>query len=452
MAKRLGRRNFLVYGSTAVGASLFLKACIDNETPSPAASSTPNDQIVEEVADGEPVKVGLLHSLSGSMALSEIAVMEVEQYAIDQINAEGGVLGHPIEAIVEDGASDDQAFAEKAEKLLTQDKVSALFGGWTAESRQAILPVLEASQSLLWYPFSQEGRDCSQYIIYGGLAPNQQIELAVDWLLENQGKQFFLIESHTEAAELSIQPLLSEQLKAKDAELVGYVASRPGQLDFSDSLAKIKEALPEGGIIFNRLQGESNMAFFQQLQAADMNADQYPVMALTISEEEIRQVGANDFVGHFATWNYFETLETDINQAWADEFKQVYGETRVITDPMISAYTLVYLWKQAVEQANSFDPEAVRMAAYGQTFESPGGTVVLQPNHHLSKLVRVGQIREDGLFDIIWSSEDSVAPQPLSQYLPEMKGLACDWSDSDKGGIYKDESLSSGHRRASGIG
>ncbi|MEO1402141.1 MAG: transporter substrate-binding protein [Cyanobacteria bacterium J06635_1] len=455
MTRRLGRRKFLGYGSAAAGISLFLKACTASDTSSAPEASTPNqaEALPEAPADPDaPVKVGLLHSLSGLMAISEIAVMDAELFAIDQINAAGGVLGRQIEAVVEDGASDWPTFAEKAEKLIDQDKVSAFFGGWSAGSRRAMLPVLKASQHLLWYPLSQAGQDCSQHIIYGGAAPNQQIEPAVDWLLENTGKQVFLLESQAEAPELSIKALLNAQLKAQGGNLVGATSLRLSQRDFSASLTKIKETLPEGGIIFNRLNGDSNLGFFKQLKASGMKPDQYPVMSVTISEEEIRQIGPAYLAGHYAAWSYFQTIETEANTAWVADFKEAYGEAQVTSDPMAAAYTLVYLWKQAVEQARSFEIPAVRAAAYGQTFESPGGTVTLQPNHHLSKLVRVGKVREDGLFEIVWSSDQPLEPQAWSQYVPETKGFACDWSDVEKGGKYQDESLSSRYRRASRVG
>ncbi|MEM8806669.1 MAG: urea ABC transporter substrate-binding protein [Cyanobacteria bacterium P01_G01_bin.38] len=438
MPRCLGRRKFLSYGAAAAGVSFFLKACTASETPSSPEASTPNQ--AEALPGGAvdpdaPIKVGLLHSLSGLMAISEIAVVDAALFAIDQINGAGGVLGRPIEAVVADGASDWPTFAEKTERLIAQDQVVALFGGWSAGSRQAMLPVLAASQQLLWCPFPhQEGQGCSQYIIYGGAAPNQQIEPAVDWLLENKGTQFFLLESQAASPELSIKALLSAQLKAKEGELIGSEAFLLSHRDFSDSLTKIKDALPEGGIILNRLEGESHLSFFKQLKAAGMTPDQYPVMSVTLSEAESRQIGPAYLAGHYATWTYFQTLDTEVNKTWVADFKQAYGDGRVTSDPMASAYTLVYLWKQAVEQAGSFDIPSVRAAAYGQTFESPGGAVTLQPNHHLSKSVRVGKVGEDGLFEIVWSTEQPLEPQARSQYLPEpkgpeLKGAACDRPD-----------------------
>jgi urea transport system substrate-binding protein len=429
MPRYFGRRQFIIYGSTAAVTGIGLKACNGEKVPSsPANRATPGQTeagVATQPLPAGKVKVGLLHSLSGLMAISEIAIMDAEQFAIDQINANGGVLGKHIEAIVEDGASDWPTFAEKADKLINQDKVSAVFGGWTPGSYQAVLPVLEASQQMLWYPAPQIDQACSQLIIYGGAAPNQQVEPALDWLLENKGKQVFLIESQAEPPELTIGSLLAGYLKANGGTLVGEASLMLNHTEFGDTLKIIKEALPEGGIIFNRLHGESNLDFFKQLKDAGMNADQYPVMSITITEDEIRQIGADYLAGHYATWNYFQTIDTDVNQTWVADFKQTYGDTRVTSDPMATAYTLVHLWKQAVEQAGTLDSATVRAAAYGQTVESPGGLVTLQSNHHLSKIVRIGQVRDDGLFEIVWSTEQAIAPKNWRQSGSEPQDFGC---------------------------
>ena len=426
MKTRLGRRKFLLYGSATLGTSLLLKACSGN--------GKDNQTTVE---DSDTIKVGILHSLSGTMAISETTVVEAEKLAIKEINESGGVLGKKIEAIVEDGASDWPTFAEKATKLIDRDRVVTVFGCWTSASRKAVLPVFEAKNHMLWYPVQYEGQECSKNIFYTGAAPNQQIEPAVDWLLANQAKEFFLVGSDY-VFPRTANTIIKEQLKAKGAKKVGEDYLPLGNTEVTPIISKIKAALPRGGVIFNSLNGDSNVAFFKQIQAAGLTPDRYPVMSVSIAEEEVRQIGKEYLKGHYAAWNYFQTVDTPENQKFVQAFKAEYGEDRVTNDPMEAAYIMVYLWKQAVEKAGvANDLEAVRKAAIGQTFEAPEGTVTMNANHHISKTVRIGQVRDDGLFDIVWSTKGAVKPIPWNQYVPATKGYACDWSDATKGGKYK---------------
>ena len=426
MTRRLGRRKFLLYGGATLGTSLLLKACSDQgETPAPESSS-------------DTIKVGILHSLSGTMAISETTVVEAEKLAIKEINEAGGVLGKQIQAIEEDGASDWPTFAEKATKLIDQDKVVTIFGCWTSASRKAVLPVFESKNHLLWYPVQYEGQECSKNIFYTGAAPNQQIEPAVDWLLENKGKQFFLVGSDY-VFPRTANTIIKEQLKAKGGEKVGEDYLPLGNTEVTPIITKIKAALPNGGVIFNSLNGDSNVAFFKQMQGAGLTPDKYPVMSVSIAEEEVRQIGKEYLVGHYAAWNYFQTVDTPANEKFVRAFKAEYGKDRVTNDPMEAAYIMVYLWKQAVEKAGTEDLEAVRKAAIGQEFDAPEGSVKMYPNHHISKTVRIGQVNDDGLFDIVWTSDGPVAPIPWNQYVPDTKGYACDWTDPNKGGKYKVE-------------
>jgi urea transport system substrate-binding protein len=372
------------------------------------------------------------------MAISETTVVEAEKLAIKEINDAGGVLGKQIEAVVEDGASDWPTFAEKATKLIDQDQVVTIFGCWTSASRKAVVPVFESKNHILWYPVQYEGQECSQNIFYTGAAPNQQIEPAVDWLLENKGKQFFLVGSDY-VFPRTANTIIKEQLKAKGGETVGEDYLPLGNTEVTPIITKIKAALPNGGVIFNSLNGDSNVAFFKQIQAAGLTPDKYPVMSVSIAEEEVRQIGTEYLVGQYAAWNYFQTVDTPANQKFLQAFKAEYGQDRVTNDPMEAAYLMVYLWKQAVEAAGTADDlEAVRMAAIGQEFDAPEGKVKMYPNHHISKTVRIGEVRDDGLFNIVWSTEGPVAPIPWNQYVPETKGYACDWSDPNKGGKYKE--------------
>lgn len=438
MTRQFGRRKFLLYGSAALGTSMLLKACGNNSSTtadSPTTGSSPAPAAA--AGGGDTIKVGILHSLSGTMAISETTVVDAEKLAIEEINANGGVLGKQIEFVIEDGASDWPTFAEKAEKLIDQDQVVTVFGCWTSASRKAVLPVFESKNHMLWYPVQYEGQECSKNIFYTGAAPNQQIEPAVDWLLENKGKQFFLVGSDY-VFPRTANTIIKEQLKAKGADTVGEDYLPLGNTEVTPIIAKIRAAMPNGGVIFNSLNGDSNVAFFKQLKGAGLTPDKYPVMSVSIAEEEVRQIGEEFLQGQYASWNYFQTVETPENEKWVADFKAKYGDDRVTNDPMEAAYIMVYLWKQAVESAGTADDlEAVRAAAYGQTFAAPEGQVTMNPNHHISKTVRIGEIRDDGLFDIVWSTEGPVDPVPWNQYVPETKGLACDWSDPAKGGKYQ---------------
>jgi len=371
------------------------------------------------------------------MAISETTVVDAEMLAIDEINAAGGVLGKQIIPIKEDGASDWPTFAEKAAKLIDQDKVVTVFGCWTSASRKAVLPVFESKKHMLWYPVQYEGQECSNHVFYTGAAPNQQIEPAVDWLLENRGKEFFLVGSDYVFPQTA-NTIIKEQLAAKGGKVAGEDYLPLGDTEVTPIITKIKAALPEGGVIFNSLNGDTNVAFFKQMQGAGLNPDKYPVMSVSVAEEEVRQIGAEYLTGHYASWNYYQTVESPANEKFVSAFKAKYGEDRVTNDPMEAAYIMVYLWKQAVEQAGTTDLEPVRAAAIGQQLEAPEGLVTMQPNHHISKTVRIGEVRDDGLFDIVWSTEGPLDPIPWNQYVKETKGFACDWTDPNKGEKYKE--------------
>ncbi len=439
MTNRFGRRKFLIYGSATMGTAMLLKACgTPSDTTTEEAPAEGGDEAAATGGDGETIKVGILHSLSGTMAISETTVVDAEKLAIKEINAAGGVLGKQIEYVEEDGASDWPTFAEKAEKLIDQDQVVTVFGCWTSASRKAVLPVFESKQHQLWYPVQYEGQECSQNIFYTGAAPNQQIEPAVDWLLENSGTDFFLVGSDY-VFPRTANTIIKEQLAAKGGNTLGEDYLPLGNTEVTPIITKIKAAMPEGGVIFNSLNGDSNVAFFKQLQGAGMTPDMYPVMSVSVAEEEVRQIGPEFLVGHYAAWNYFQTVESPENEKWVADFKAEYGEDRVTNDPMEAAYIMVYLWKQAVEAAGTTDIPAVREAAYGQEFAAPEGPVTMNPNHHISKTVRIGQVREDGLFDIVSSTDGPIDPVPWNQYVPETIGFACDWSDPEKGGKYEVE-------------
>jgi len=430
MNSRLGRRKFLLYGSATLGTSLLLKACGGGETPT-ATTSPETAASPAATGGGDTIKVGILHSLSGTMAISETTVVDAEMLAIEEINAAGGVLGKKIEPIKEDGASDWPTFAEKATKLIDQDKVVVVFGGWTSASRKAMLPVFESKNHMLWYPVQYEGQECSKNIFYTGAAPNQQIEPAVEWLLKNKGKEFFLVGSDY-VFPRTANTIIKEQLKVKGGKTVGEDYLPLGNTEVTPIITKIKQALPKGGVIFNTLNGDSNVAFFKQIQAAGLKPDKYPVLSVSIAEEEVQQIGVEYLLGHYAAWNYFQTVKSPANEKFVKAFKAKYGENRVTNDPAEAAYIAVYLWKQAVEKAGVADDlDKVRLSAIGQELEAPNGPVKMYPNHHISKTVRMGEVNKDALFDIVWATEGPVVPIPWNQFVPETKGYSCDWTRTD---------------------
>ncbi|MDZ8050661.1 MAG: urea ABC transporter substrate-binding protein [Aulosira sp. ZfuVER01] len=430
---RLNRRRFLIYSSATIGSSIFLKACVNN---SPSTTTNTPTAAPVAAATGDKIKIGILHSLSGTMAISEKSVVDAEKLAIKEINAAGGVLGKQIEAIVEDGASNWDTFREKATKLIDQDKVAVVFGCWTSASRKNVKPVFESKDHMLWYPVQYEGQECSKNIFYTGAAPNQQIEPSVDWLLKNKGKEFFLVGSDY-VFPRTANTIIKAQLEALGGKTVGEDYLPLGNTEVTPIITKIKQNLPNGGVIYNTLNGDSNVAFFKQLKGAGLTPDKYPSMSVSIAEEEVKAIGVEYLKGHYAAWNYFQTVDTPANKKFVEAFKKEYGADRVTNDPMEAAYIAVYLWKQAAEKAGSPDLAKVRAAAYGQTIDAPEGKVTVNANHHISKVVRIGQVRDDGLFNIVYATPAPVDPVPWNQFVKETKGFACDWSDPAKGGKYK---------------
>lgn len=444
MSSQMNRRKFIVYGSTALGISSLIKACAPatpTATPTTAATTATTaaspTATSTAAASGGTIKVGILHSLSGTMAISEKSLVDATQLAIEEINKAGGVLGKQIEAIVEDGASDWPTFAEKAKKLIDQDKVVVVFGCWTSASRKAVLPVFESKDHLLFYPVQYEGQECSKNIFYTGAAPNQQIEPSVEWLLKNKGKEFFLVGSDY-VFPRTANTIIKAQLEASGGKVVGEDYLPLGNSEVTPIIAKIKQALPNGGVIYNSLNGDSNVAFFKQMQGAGLTADKYPSMSVSIAEEEVKAIGPEFLKGHYAAWNYFMTVDNPANKKFVEAFKAKYGADRVTNDPMEAGYIAVNIWAQAVKKAGKAeDLEAVRMAALGQTFDAPEGKVTMENSHHLSKFVRIGEVTADGQFKVVYETKEAVAPLPWNQFVAETKGYYCDYSDKAKGGKFK---------------
>jgi urea transport system substrate-binding protein len=354
------------------------------------------------------VRVGILHSLSGTMAISEAPLVDAALMAIAEINQTGGVLGQDIEPVVEDAASDSNLFAAKARKLIQSDQVATIFGGWTSESRKAVLAVVEELNALLWYPVQYEGLECSQNIFYTGSCPNQQVEPAVAWLLSHKRKRFYLLGSNSVFPHTA-NTIIKAQLKQQKGTVVGEEYVSLGESNFTEIINRIQQAQPD--VVFNTLNGDSNIAFYQQYQEAGITSHQIPILAVSIAEAELQGIG-KAAAGHYACLSYFQSLDTPRNRQFVENFQQRYGSARVTSAPIEAAYTQVYLWKQAVEQAQSFEVECVRVAAYGQSFEAPGGLVRIEPNHHVGRACRIGKILPTGQFDMIDSHNYPIQPLP----------------------------------------
>lgn len=374
---------------------------------------------ISQAADKEPIKVGVLHSLSGTMSISEVAVKDGTLMAIEEINAKGGILGRKIVPTVEDGASDWPTFAEKAKKLILQDKVAVVFGCWTSASRKAVLPVFEKYNHLLFYPVQYEGLEASKNIVYTGAAPNQQIMPAVTWLLKDGRKKFFLLGSDY-VFPRTANLIIKAQLKAEGGTMVAEEYTPLGHTEYSTVINKIKAAKPD--VIFNTLNGDSNVAFFKQLKAAGITAKDIPVMSVSIAEDELRGIGADISEGHLAAWNYFMSMSTPENSTFVKSYKARYGKDRVTDDPIEAGYFGVYLWAEAVKKAGTTDVNKVREAVRGVKYKAPEGMVTVNPtNNHTSKIVQIGKVRKDGQFDILWSTGKPVEPEPFPALVSKKK-------------------------------
>jgi urea transport system substrate-binding protein len=377
-----------------------------------AACSKGGDQAASGggAAGGDTVKVGVLQSLSGTMAISEVTVKNAETLAIDEINASGGVLGKKIDAVVEDGASDPAVFAQKASKLLESDKVDTVFGGWTSSSRKAMLPVFEKDAGLLWYPVQFEGNECSPNIMYSGAQPNQQILPAFDWAKQKGYKKFFLVGSDY-VFPRTANLVVSKHILAAGLTVSGEEYQPLGGTDFSGVIAKIRAAKPD--IIFNTLNGDSNVAFFKQLAAAGLPPSKLPVMSFSIGEQEAKSMGPSLVEGSYAAWNYFQTLQSPENAKFVAAYKAKYGADAVVTDPMVHGYVDVYLWKAAVEKAQSFDPAKVRAAAVTlENTPSALGGVKFAANNSMVQTAYIGEADKDGQFKVLWTSTGQIQPDP----------------------------------------
>ena len=378
------------------------------------------------------IKIGVLHSLSGTMAISETALKNTVLMTIDEINAKGGVLGKKLEAVIVDPASNWPLFAEKARQLITQDKVSVVFGCWTSVSRKSVLPVFEELNSLLFYPVQYEGEELSQNVFYTGAAPNQQAIPAVEYLMSKDGggaKRFVLLGTDY-VYPRTTNKILRSFLKSKGVAEADIMEDYTpfGHSDYQTIIAKIKKFAAEGKktAVISTINGDSNVPFYKELGNQGLKATDVPVVAFSVGEEELRGVDAKPLVGHLAAWNYFMSVKNPQNtafikayQAWAKKNSVPNLDTVVTNDPMEATYVGIYLWKQAVEKAKSVDVDKVRKAMSGQSFKAPSGFVLKmdETNHHLHKPVMIGEIQADGQFDVVWKTKGPIRAQPWSPFI-----------------------------------
>jgi len=403
----------LIAGIAAAG--LLLAACGSGDTTESGGSGGTD-------TESSTVKVGVLQSLSGTMSISEVAVKDAALLAIKEINASGGVAGRQIQPVVEDGESKPEVFAQKIEKLLTTDKVAVVFGGWTSASRKAMKPVVEGANGLLFYPVQYEGLEVSKNIFYTGATTNQQIVPGLDYL-----KQAGLTKVYLVGSDYVFPRTANKQIKAYAAanglEILGEDYLQLGDTNVQGIVQKVLDAKPQ--VVFNTLNGDTNVAFFKELKAKGNTPEQIQTLSVSIAEEETAGVGIDNLVGHLVAWNYYQTTDLPRNKAFVEAFKAEFGADRRTADPIEAGYNSVYIWKAAVEKAGSFDVSAVTAAAGGLVLDTPEGTVTVHPtNHHVFKTARIGKVNAQGLIDEVSNSGQPIAPDPCLDTYTWAAGLA----------------------------
>lgn len=374
------------------------------------------------------IKIGVLHSLSGTMASSEVPLVDAVRLAVEEANQLGGLNGQTIEMIVADCRSDAAYCAQQAEKLITQDGVQALFGCWTSDCRKAVKAIVEKHHHLLFYPLQYEGLEQSPDIFYTGAAPNQQIIPMAFWALRNQGKRYYLIGSDY-IFPRTANRTVKDVLLAQGGQLLGERYLPLGASDMAAVVQEITAQRPD--FVVNTLNGDSNLHFFRALRAAGIDAKKIPVFSTSIAEVELAVIGADLVAGHYAAWNYFQSVDSDENKAFIARFRQRFGKERVLDDPMEAAYIGVKLWADSVRNAGTADLTPVKNILAQQSMAAPQGIVAVDFNTgHLWKTVRIGRARADGQFDIVWQSDAAVHPAPFpfyrsrSEWLAEQQALA----------------------------
>jgi urea transport system substrate-binding protein len=379
------------------------------------------------------IKVGILHSLSGTMAISETPLKEVMLMLIAQQNANGGVLGRQLEAVVVDPASNWPLFAEKAKQLLSVNKVSATFGCWTSVSRKSVLPVFEQMNGILFYPVQYEGQECSRNVFYTGAAPNQQAIPAVDYLMNTEHVKRWVLAGTDYVYPRTTNKILEAYLKSKGVAasdiMINYTPF--GYSDWQGIVSQIKSFGSSGQktAVVSTINGDANVPFYKELGNQGIKATDIPVVAFSVGEQELAGIDTKPLVGHLAAWNYFESVDAPANTQFISDFKKfAKNDKRVTNDPMEAAYIGFNMWVKAVEKANTTDVDAVIDAMVGVAVPNlTGDYATMMPNHHITKPVLIGEIQGDGQFNVVWQTPGTIVAQPWSPYLPESKDLIGDW-------------------------
>jgi urea transport system substrate-binding protein len=384
----------------------------------------------------DTIKIGVLHSLSGTMAISETTLKDAMLMLIADQNAKGGLLGKQLEAVVVDPASNWPLFAEKARELITQQEVDVVFGCWTSVSRKSVLPVFEELNSMLFYPVQYEGEESSRNVFYTGAAPNQQAIPAVDYLMSKDGGEAkrWILAGTDYVYPRTTNKILEAYLKSKGvpAEDIMINYTPFGHADWQTIVADIKAFASKGKktAVVSTINGDANVPFYKELANQGIKAEDVPVVAFSVGEEELAGIDTSNLVGHLAAWNYFMSVDTPENKAFIKKWHAfIKDEKRVTNDPMEAHAIGFQMWVQAVEQAGTTDVDAVRQAMYGQKVRSPSGfDVVMNTNHHLSKPVLIGEIQANGQFEIVWETEGPIVGDAWTDYLPESAKLTADWT------------------------
>lgn len=413
--KYFSRRKFL--GKTGALLSAMIAAGFISTSTMAAEFPTAEVNTTGLAITDDTVTVGILHSLTGTMAISETGAQEAEKLAIKQINESGGILGRQINIIQEDGASDWPTFAEKSRKLLISDKVAAVFGCWTSASRKAVLPVFEQHNGMLYYPTFYEGLEQSKNVIYTGQEATQQILAGLDWVAEEKGaKTYFLLGSDYIWPRTSMKIARIHIEQVLGGKVVGEEYKPLGDTQFGSIINRIRLRKPD--VIFAAVVGGSNVAFFRQLNAAGINADNQTLVTISVTEDEVLGIGGENLEGFYSVMKYFQSLDNENNKAFVEAFKAEYGTDSVIGDVTQAAYLGPWLWKAAVEKAGSFDVDKIVEVSRSGEIEldtAPEGYVKLHPNHHLWSYTRVGKWNRDGQATVVYESPELIEPNPFPE-------------------------------------
>ncbi|HIP13095.1 MAG TPA: urea ABC transporter substrate-binding protein [Arcobacter sp.] len=390
----------------------------------------------------DTIKVGVLHSLSGTMAISETTLKDTVLMMIEEQNKKGGVLGKQLEAVVVDPASNWPLFAEKMRGLITKDKVDVTFGCWTSVSRKSVLPVVEELNGILFYPVQYEGEESSKNVFYTGAAPNQQAVPAVDYLMNEVGVKRWVLAGTDYVYPRTTNKILKAYLKSKGVAdkdiMVNYTPF--GHSDWQSIVSDIRKFSSTGKktAVVSTINGDANVPFYKELGNQGVSAESIPVLAFSVGEEELSGLDTKPLVGHLAAWNYFQSAETDINEEFIASWKKYMKDDKKVTnDPMEATYIGFKMWVKAVEKAGTTDQDAVIDAMVGVSVPNlTGGYATMMPNHHLTKPVLIGEIQEDGQFETVWQTSDTVVGDAWSDFLPGSKDLISDWRKPLNCGAY----------------